>query len=49
MRRPPESALNDFSEFGLVDTRVGIAHVEAALDEASAGEGTCLGVDEDHA
>ncbi|WP_438038867.1 hypothetical protein [Sorangium sp. So ce128] len=45
---PQESALNDFSEFGLVDTRVGIATVEAALDEASAGEGTSLGVDEDH-
>ncbi|WP_437981117.1 hypothetical protein [Sorangium sp. So ce117] len=45
---PQESALNDFSEFGVVDTRVGIATVEAALDEASAGEGTSLGVDEDH-
>jgi hypothetical protein len=45
---PQESALNDFSEFGLEDTRVGIATVEAALDEASAGEGTGLGVDEGH-
>ncbi|WP_441291674.1 hypothetical protein ACSRUE_15515 [Sorangium sp. KYC3313] len=45
---PQESALNDFSEEGLDDTRVGIATIEAALDEASAGEGASLGVDEDH-
>ncbi|WP_437276319.1 hypothetical protein WME90_34440 [Sorangium sp. So ce375] len=45
---PPESALNDFSEFGVENTRVGIATIEAALDEASAGEGTSLGVDENH-
>ncbi|WP_437315242.1 hypothetical protein [Sorangium sp. So ce385] len=45
---PPERALNDFSEFIFENTRVGIATVEAALDEASAGERTSLGVDENH-
>ncbi|WP_437503157.1 hypothetical protein [Sorangium sp. So ce1099] len=45
---PPERALNDFSEFYFENTRVGIATVEAAFDEASAGEGTSLGVDENH-
>ncbi|WP_437925678.1 hypothetical protein WMF37_42600 [Sorangium sp. So ce291] len=45
---PPESALNDLSEGGLVDTRVGIATLEAALSEDDAGEGSGLGVDEHH-
>ncbi|KYF83908.1 hypothetical protein BE11_17405 [Sorangium cellulosum] len=45
---PPEESLNDLTEVGLVDTRVGIATVEAALNEESAGEGSGLGVDEHH-
>ncbi|XXY53664.1 hypothetical protein WME91_21245 [Sorangium sp. So ce269] len=45
---PPEISLNDLGEIGLVDTRVGIATVEAALSEDAAGEGSGLGVDEHH-
>ncbi|AUX22297.1 hypothetical protein SOCEGT47_027980 [Sorangium cellulosum] len=45
---PPVIALNDFSEHGVEGTRVGIATIVAALDEASAEEGASLGVDEDH-
>ncbi|WP_438024264.1 hypothetical protein [Sorangium sp. So ce233] len=45
---PPGESLNDLTEVGLVDTRVGIATIEAALSEESAGEGTGLGVDEHH-
>ncbi|XYH95908.1 hypothetical protein ACMHYB_50305 [Sorangium sp. So ce1128] len=45
---PPEISLNDLGEAGLVDTRVGIATIEAALSEDSAGEGSGLGVDEHH-
>ena len=45
---PPEESLNDLTEVGLVDTRVGIATIEAALNEESAGEGSGLGVDEHH-
>ncbi|AGP40441.1 hypothetical protein BE04_41915 [Sorangium cellulosum] len=46
---PPEQALNDLSKGGLVDTRVGIATVRAALSEDDAdGEPSSLGVDEHH-
>ncbi|AUX46979.1 hypothetical protein SOCE26_084890 [Sorangium cellulosum] len=46
---PPEEALNDLSEGGLVDTRVGIAIVVAASsEEDDPGEGSSLGVDEEH-
>ncbi|WP_437632007.1 hypothetical protein [Sorangium sp. So ce854] len=45
---PPAESLNDLTEVGLVDTRVGIATIEAALSEDSAGEGSGLGVDERH-
>ncbi|MGK3958968.1 hypothetical protein WMF38_38660 [Sorangium sp. So ce118] len=45
---PPEISLNDIGKGGLVDTRVGIATVQAASSEDSAGEGSGLGVDEHH-
>ncbi|HTN87280.1 MAG TPA: hypothetical protein VL242_26465 [Sorangium sp.] len=45
---PPEISLNDLGEIGLVDTRVGIATIQAASSEDSAGEGSALGVDEHH-
>ncbi|WP_437658465.1 hypothetical protein [Sorangium sp. So ce1182] len=45
---PPAESLNDLTEIGLVDTRVGIATIEAALNEESAGDGSGLGVDEHH-
>ncbi|WP_437673194.1 hypothetical protein [Sorangium sp. So ce131] len=45
---PPENALNDLSEGGLVDARVGIATIEAAPHEGEAGEGSSLGIDEGH-
>lgn len=45
---PPESSLNDLSEGGLDDTRVGIAGISAAESGASGVEGSALGVDERH-
>ncbi|XXY15604.1 hypothetical protein WME88_45940 [Sorangium sp. So ce216] len=44
---PLAESLNDLTEVGLVDTRVGIATI-AALGEDSAGEDRELGVDEHH-
>lgn len=44
---PPAESLNDLTEIGLVDTRVGIATIEA-VGADSAGEDRQLGVDEHH-